>query len=97
MSRYTFTGNRSHLRIVVGWDRPLQTYFAQVWDGGQLETGNLVLWVGAEFEQVPTVDALAEQLAPFGSVPVEIVVQLRDERTERCEQLTPLEWLMSGR
>ena len=23
-----------HWRIVVGWDNPLKTYFAQVWDGG---------------------------------------------------------------
>ena len=66
MSRYTFTGNRSQLRIVVGWDRPLQTYFAQVWDGGELEAGNLLLWAGAEFGGMDTA-AVRYRIAPSWS------------------------------
>jgi len=96
MSRYTFTGSQPHLRIVVGWDRPLQTYFAQVWDGGKLEQGNLLLWAGAGAEPVPTVEDLAELLAPFGAIPADVASQLRDEIKKPWDGLT-LEKLLSRR
>jgi len=89
MSRYEFTGNQPNLRIVVGWDRPLQTYFAQVWDGGELEPGDLLLWAGAGPEPVPTVEDLAALLAPYGSIPGDIASELEEECGERCEWGTP--------
>jgi hypothetical protein len=76
MSRYTFEGRRPGLSIVVGWDNPLKTYFAQVWDGGALEKGNLKLWVGAGEDKVPTPEALAELVEPYGDIPAEILLQL---------------------
>jgi len=88
MSRYTFTGNKPQLKIVVGWDRPLQTYFAQVWDGGKLERGDLLLWAGAGPPPVPTVDALAELLGPFGGIPADVVAQLRNEEKKSWDGLT---------
>ncbi|MFO0849921.1 MAG: hypothetical protein U0871_15405 [Gemmataceae bacterium] len=97
MSRYTFTGNRPCFRIVVGWDRPLETYFAQVWDGGELETGDLLLWAGAGVEPVPTVAALAELLAPFGTLPEDIVGQLHGDKCERSGRVSPFDLLMSRR
>jgi hypothetical protein len=89
-------GNKRNLRIVVGWDRPLQTYFAQVWDGGKLEKGNLLLWVGAAPPPVETVEQLAELLAPFGTIPNDVASQLRGEIKEPWDGLT-LEKLRSGR
>ena len=93
MSRYTFSGNQPHLRIVVGWDRPLRTYFAQVWDGGELGAGALVLWAGAGPDRVQTVEDLADLLAPHGEIPDAVVAQLRDELGEECERRTPYEML----
>lgn len=93
MSRYTFPGNRPHRRIVVGWDRPLRSYFAQVWDGGEYESGDLVLWVGAGPEPVPTVEALAELLAPFGDIPDDVATQLRRDPDESADRRTPFELL----
>lgn len=87
MSRHTFTGDKPNLRIVVGWDRPLRSYFAQVWDGGELEAGELLLWAGAGPEPVPTTDALAELLAPFGGIPGEVLDRLRDEEEFECYSL----------
>ena len=79
MSRYTFEGNRPALSIVVGWDNPLKTYFAQVWDGGGLEKGDLKLWVGAGADKVPTPEALAELVAPYGDIPAEVLAQLEED------------------
>lgn len=86
MSRHEFTGNRPNLQIVVGWDRPLDTYFAQVWDGGELEEGNLLLWLGADLERVE-IDDLAAELAPFGGIPAQVLDQLREEEEFDCHSL----------
>jgi hypothetical protein len=87
VSRHTFTGNQPNLRIMVGWDRPLQSYFAQVWDGGELGSGNLLLWAGAEAKRVPTIDALVELLAPFGRIPDEVLDELRQAAGFECYSL----------
>jgi len=79
VSRYTFEGNRPALSIVVGWDNPLKTYFAQVWDGGGQEKGDLKLWVGAGADKVPTPEALAELVAPYGDIPAEVLAQLEED------------------
>jgi hypothetical protein len=96
MSRYEFTGNKTNLRIVVGWDRPLQTFFAQVWDGGELEEGNLLLWVGAGPPPVETLKELAELLAPFGVIPDQVAAKLQEDFREECKKLAPFH-LLFGR
>ena len=32
MSRYEIAGRKPDVKVVVGWDPPLRTYFAQVYD-----------------------------------------------------------------
>jgi len=94
MSRYTIEGNRPALSIVVGWDNPLKTYFAQVWDGGGPGEGNLRLWVGAGRDRVPTAEALAELVAPYGEIPAGVLAQLEEDYELRAEP-TPLQRLLS--
>lgn len=94
MSRYTFEGNRQGLSIVVGWDNPLKTYFAQVWDGGGAGQGELRLWVGAGRDRVPTAEVLAELVAPYGEVPADVLTQL-DEDYELRMGPAPLQGLLS--
>src|SRR3954453_4869943 len=84
MSRYTIEGNRPELSIVVGWDNPLKSYFAQVWDGGGLGEGDLKLWVGAGPERVPTPDDLAELVAPYGEIPANVLEQLEEDHEGRA-------------
>jgi hypothetical protein len=90
MSRYTFEGNRPALSIIVGWDNPLTSFFAQVWDAGEPENRDLKLWVGAGPERVTTVAALAMLLAPYGEIPSEILAQLAEDYGLRTEP-TPLQ------
>jgi hypothetical protein len=94
MSRYTFEGNRQGLSIVVGWDNPLKTYLAQVWDGGGPGQGELRLWVGAGCDRVPTAEMLAELVAPYGEVPADVLAQL-DENYELRTGSAPLQGLLS--
>ena len=46
MSRHTIGGREPHLRIVLGWDPPLSTYFTQVWDERTGPEAKLLLWTG---------------------------------------------------
>jgi hypothetical protein len=75
MSRYEFEGNEPGVSIVVGWDNPLKTFFAQVWERGGPPPGCLRLWVGAG-DRVPLVEGLAELVAPYGDIPADVVTQL---------------------
>ena len=85
MSRYTFAGHRPELSIVVGWDNPLRSYFAQVWEGGGPPKGELRLWVGIGPDRVLTVETLAWLLAPYGNIPERVVSQLEDDQDRRHE------------
>ena len=93
MSRYTFEGNRPELSIVVGWDNPLKTYFAQVWDGGGPGQGELRLWVGAGRDRVPTVEALAGLVVPYGELPADVLAQLEEDHEPRKEPSAPQQLL----
>lgn len=93
MSRYTIGGNRPEISIVVGWDNPLMTYFAQVWDGGSPGSGELRLWAGAGLDRIPTPEALAELVAPYGDIPAEVLEQLEGDY-QPCVPPTPLRRLL---
>jgi hypothetical protein len=94
MSRYTFAGHRPELSIIVGWDNPLRTYFAQVWEGGGPPKGELRLWVGAGLDRVLTVETLAGLLAPYGNIPERVVSRLEQDYDRRSEP-TPLQRLLA--
>ena len=96
MSRYEFL--TSEHEIVVGWDNPLQTYFAQVWklEPGQVERpapnfydgsyDEPVLWVGTAEGEVPTVEALCECLKPYApALPKSIHDSLQQDLEGRHE------------
>jgi hypothetical protein len=87
MSRYNFKGNLPGLNIVVGWDKPLETYFAQVWSGPEPEKGTLRLWTGTMRSTLPTVESLITQIAPYGDIPPAVLAQLRDD-PRRCGEPT---------
>lgn len=85
MSRYEFRGREPHFSVIVGWDRSLQTYFAQVWDGrlkgvGEENGEEPVLWVGCWGRELPTVDMLVAAVTPFADLPSNICAQLRKDK-----------------
>src|SRR5919107_581190 len=72
-SRYRLEGRRPSLAIIVGWDRPLATYFVQVWDvpdgAEDHEEGELLLWGGTAWGELTEVDELERALSPFAELP----------------------------
>ncbi|WP_443478980.1 hypothetical protein ACLIMP_24770 (plasmid) [Novosphingobium aerophilum] len=77
------------LRAVVGFDRPLQTLFAQVfshtpeaesvWDDNEEgdEDGEILLWVGTEPGELLDPEAAIALVAPYALIPDDLARRLR--------------------
>ena len=82
MSRYSIHGQNPALTVVIGWDNPLQTFFAQVFDPSIEEDEEAdLLWLGTALQEIPTVAVLQAQLAGWATIPAAIVDRLtRDQQ-----------------
>jgi hypothetical protein len=68
MSRHTLVRTEERL-VIVGWDAPMGTFFAQEYDTTIPEDSDeddLLWWVGDGMREIQAVEALAEQLATRG-------------------------------
>lgn len=83
-SRYKVQGRKPSVTVIVGWDRPLHTFYAQVWDVPEgvkhHERGELVLWAGTSWDEVHSVDDLAELLKDAAVLPEELLLRLERDR-----------------
>ena len=82
MSRYEIpTLAPAETTCVVGWDNPLQTFFAQVErvtpDDDEPE---ILLWIGVTASECLHVAKLAEEVAPWATLPADIAATLEGER-----------------
>lgn len=85
MSRHDLTPFDPAHEVTVGWDPPLRSYFAQVLDtAGDEEDGTYeVLWIGIRLQEVLNPAAVIAAVAPFASVPADLLGQLaRDRRAD---------------
>lgn len=66
------------VRATVGWDRPLQTFFAQVFFVTEDEPveGEPLIWSGTEPGELLTAEAAIEIVAPHAVVPAGLADQL---------------------
>jgi hypothetical protein len=82
MSRYSILAQDPRWIVIVGWDNPLQTFFAQVFDPSIEEDEEAdLLWVGTALQAIPTVAALPAQLADWATIPADIADRLsRDQQ-----------------
>lgn len=74
MSRHELSprsGSKSVVKAVVGWDRPLQTFFVQVFTRTKAEPdeGEATVWHGTEPGELATPEAAIALAAPFVDVP----------------------------
>ncbi len=82
MTRYVLAGTEGR-PIVVGWDRPLHTYFVQVWPRGtdvEYAEGEPLLWAGCFLREVNTVEDLARLVGQYGRLPDEVARRLEGDR-----------------
>ena len=91
MSRYSIRTQDPHFTAVVGWDNPLVTFFAQVFDPSIEEDAEAcLLWIGTAPEAIPTVAALQAQLTGWAAIPPDIADRLvRDQ--QNATPPTPLQ------
>ena len=70
------------LIVIVGWDNPLVTFFAQVFDPSIEEDEEAdLLWIGTAPQALPAVAALQAQLAGWAMIPADIMDRLtRDQQ-----------------
>jgi hypothetical protein len=85
MSRHTIPALNDKFTVVVEWDNPMRTYFAQVERATTDEEDDedpVILWLGDTPDQVPNPESLREPLAPFAILPDETLCQLREDRAK---------------
>lgn len=99
MSRHHLTPlNPDHL-VVVGWDGPLQTFFAQVEDTTAQpdpdtdEDPPLLLWLGLD-EPVTDPAAMVAPLAPYAALDDAMLLALQHDRATAAPP-TPLQHFAS--
>jgi hypothetical protein len=82
VSRYTLRQD-SKYEVVVGYDRPLDSYFVQVVDERQskeLRDLVMILWVGTSRQEIVTVERLADLVQEWAPIPEAILERLRREK-----------------
>ena len=91
MSRYSIPAQQPGLTVTVGWDNPLCTFFAQVFDPSiEDDEAACLLWIGTAPEAIPTVAALQVQLVGWATIPADIVDRLRRDQ-HAATPSTPLQ------
>jgi hypothetical protein len=81
MSRYTITALDPALTVVIGWDRPLSTFFATVTDERiDDDEDRLLLWIGTDTAEVQRAEDLVTPLAPYAAITADHIATLRADR-----------------
>ena len=81
------------MMVVVGWDTPLMTFFAQVFDHAIAEEVEAcVLWIGTTPAAIPTVAALQAQLAGWAMLSADIMTRLTRDQQAATPPMPPQRW-----
>ncbi len=70
------------IRAVVGWDRPLRTFFAQVFERDEAEEEAAVIWEGTGLDEIGRASAALAIVAPHAIVPEGLEATLEAERRD---------------
>jgi hypothetical protein len=83
MSRYQIpTIHRTH-EAFVGWDAPMTTFFAQVFDRNVKDRDEqLLLWMGDDDLAIPTLQHLQDAVADYATIPTNILTQLEADHDQ---------------
>lgn len=81
MSRYILPGKKHNHQIVVGFDNPLQTYFAQVEELQEdlNKDPKILVWVGTSYEEIADVEKICNCVSEYGNVPEYVKTRLKED------------------
>jgi hypothetical protein len=70
------------LRIAIGWDPPLNSYFAIVQreNDGVDDDGRELLWIGTRYGEIVEPDTVIDAIRPFAAIPDELAATLGADR-----------------
>jgi len=90
MSRHQLTPKPAYPNhtIVIGWDRPLRTFYVQVMDFNAPDdetighaTDNPYIWLGCEAEEITNAADAADRVRPYAAeIPPGLIAQLKSEQ-----------------
>jgi hypothetical protein len=81
MSRHSIPAFDQRYSIVVGWDWPMRTYFAQVLDTDAIEREDRIrVWIGASFDEIQAPEELRLPVAAYGTLTDDIIAHLHADR-----------------
>jgi hypothetical protein len=95
MSRHKIPATRPTLEVYVGWDAPMGTFFAHVYDLTiKNEDENTVFWLGGNFGEITVAEKLKKPLEPFAALTDTHITLLRTDQAATLDQgPTPLQRL----
>lgn len=85
MSRHEIRPRDPAHKIIVGWDPPLCTYFAQVIDRQKEAAGEdekFVLWIGCSYREISEIEELRIRIKPWAYINGDIGTKLYGDRDE---------------
>lgn len=82
MSRHVFPGHTGATSVALGWDRPLTTFFVQVFRPDPEENGEEMsfIWKGTAPGELPSPAAAIEIARPWATLPDDIARTLELDR-----------------
>ncbi|GGN39789.1 hypothetical protein FHR83_006641 [Actinoplanes campanulatus] len=78
MTRHELTSDGG-FEVVVGWDRPLNTFFAQVFDVHKPEDDAEVLWIGVSLREIHDPQQVIDAVRPYAQIPADLEFRLYQE------------------
>jgi len=83
MSRYQIPAIHRNHEAFVGWDAPMTTFFAQVFDRNVKDRDEqLLLWMGDDDRAIPTLQHLQDAIADFATIPTNIIEKLQADNDQ---------------
>jgi len=88
MSRREIPCRKPGFTVVVGWDNPMSTFFAQVTriQDAEDDSDPVVLWLGGFSGEVRRAEDLVQPLRPFADLTAEHIAQLRANRAAQADR-----------
>lgn len=85
MSRHQLRPRDPGHKVIVGWDPPLETYFAQVIDRKKEVAGEdekFVLWIGCSHREITDLDGLRQRIKRYAYISSETATALYGDMDE---------------
>lgn len=88
MSRHDLFAFSKQFNVTVGWDRPMNTFFAQVEDLKVSDDDGdpIIVWVGTSHSEFLRPEDLQPHIAAYATIPEETLVVLRADRTATLDR-----------